>query len=89
MFSMIGGFGCIALVKEVLMRDSFAAIMGVGIGLAAGMIGYAAGTDIGDISYCAAKKLSKRARDLGMKGFRTIKHKTNKVSEKPRFMTFA
>lgn len=88
-FSMIGGVGCIALAKEVLMRDSFASIMGVGIGLAAGMIGYAAGTDIGDISYCAAKKLSKRARDLGMKGFRTIKHKTNKVSEKPRFMTFA
>lgn len=89
MFSMIGGFGCIALEKEVLMRDSFAAIMGVGIGLAAGMIGYAAGANLGDIIYCAAKKLSKRARDLGMKGFRMIKHRTDKVSEKPCFMTFA
>lgn len=88
-FSIIGGFGCIALAKEVLTRCPFAGVMGVGIGVVAGMVGYAAETQIGDRIALAAKKLSNHARDLGMKGFHSIKHRTSKVSVKPRLMTFA
>lgn len=71
--SMAGGLWCMALAKGALEGFALGGIMGVGVGLIAGMAGYAAGCGVGNKIYVAAKKVGQGAKKLAKKAFSDLR----------------